>query len=896
MSSHGPARDDAADIPFDHHGVAPKVSASSHGSGALGLVDRDAGPATRVSVLEERLQRAEGRLQRSAERLQRSEERLQQARAGLERMRSLRDAAASRGAQAREQLTALQASARETVAQLRAEKASLREQVRQQHASSSSLLAENKALRKEVAASAAGVGALEGRLQRSEERLQQARAGLERMRSLRDAAASRGAQAREQLNALQASARETVAQLRAEKDSLREQVRQEHASSSSLLAENKALRKEVAASAAGVGALEGRLQRSEERLQQARAGLERMRSSRDAAASRGAQAREQLTALQASARETVAQLKAELVAVRERARAEQAEMREQVQAAKASSSSLAVELVAMRKEMAALTKQRSALEGRVERSEGQREQVRVALEKMRVQRDAVASRHALVREELTALQTSTREAAARWKAEAAELRAQVRAEKASSSSLLAANTKLKKGAAAAATRIGALETKVQHSEERSQQTRDALKKSRDGAAEKQGVLVERLAVSRERIASLGSLWTSARRYAALYRQGLLYDEISNADIDLSADTYLCLLPSTVPAAMTLNRMHGGGARIICDAVENVEVHKHSLAPNLHPPTLDLVNLGAYGALTQVDGIMTVSNSVAKTLSRFGPPVRLQPNYRRYEEPAPAGGLRRRLGLDAESTLLVTTGNVVKGFDTVIDALALLPPTVHLVAFVKMSPPPYEASMRAYIESRGLSGRVHVLGFVPYDELAGVLSEADLGLITLDPENPNHSVSLPNRVFDFTTAGLPFVVPPLAEISALVEQHRCGAVIPEVSAEAWATTIREVLLNISDYRDAMRIARKKLTWESHDDGLIEFLGNPKSVTLLGFRDLSRYQRFLRVTDSLTQRGIHVKAAFFSEDPLPLKNKDAEFYYFSDRYGKSPGLKRVPSVGA
>src|SRR5699024_10195178 len=115
-----------------------------------------------------------------------------------------------------------------------------------------------------------------------------------------------------------------------------------------------------------------------------------------------------------------------------------------------------------------------------------------------------------------------------------------------------------------------------------------------------------------------------------------------------------------------------GGRVICDCVENVEVHRHSLAPNLHPPALEMVNLGAYGALTAVDGLMTVSAAVAETLDRFGPPVRLQPNYRWYEEPAAAGRLRERCRIDPDSTVLVTTGNIVNGFEQVIDAVAQLP--------------------------------------------------------------------------------------------------------------------------------------------------------------------------------------------------------------------------------
>lgn len=419
--------------------------------------------------------------------------------------------------------------------------------------------------------------------------------------------------------------------------------------------------------------------------------------------------------------------------------------------------------------------------------------------------------------------------------------------------------------------------------------KDKLIAMRELAAERREKLVQSLALTRERLVTKSALWDSARRYFALFRQGLLYDEIEKSEVDLRADTYLCLLPSTVPAALSLSRKYGG--RVICDCVENVEVHRHSLAPNLHPPALEMVNLTAYGALATCDGLMTVSESVARTLRRFGPPVRLQPNYRRFEVPVQAGELRARCGIGPEATVLVTTGNVVEGFGTVLDAIALLPRSVHLVALVRLSPRSYELQMREYIANQGLSDRVHLQGFVPYDELAGFLADADLGLITLDPHNPNHSVSLPNRVFDFVTAGLPFIAPPLTDIAEFLREHRCGATITDVSAEAWANAINRVLGDLPAFHLAVAEARAKVTWESLEDDLIEFLGSPRTVTMLGFRDLTRYQRFLRVADSLARRGICVKAAFFSDNPLPIRIPDAEFYHFTDRYGLGPGLTRV-----
>lgn len=431
--------------------------------------------------------------------------------------------------------------------------------------------------------------------------------------------------------------------------------------------------------------------------------------------------------------------------------------------------------------------------------------------------------------------------------------------------------------------------------ERNKATVEKMNAARTVAAERRDKLVDSLSRTRESLVQKAALWNAAKRYFALFRQGLLYDEIEKSDADLSADTYLCLLPSTVPAAMALSRKYGG--RVVCDCVENVEVNRQSLAPNLHPPALEMVNFGAYGALTAVDGIMTVSNAVASTLKRFGPPVRVQPNYRRYEVPDGSTSIRDYLQLDDEATVLVTTGNVINGFERVIDAVSMLPEHIHLAAFVKVSPPSYAKSILEYIENAGVSHRIHLNGFVPYQELAGLLADADAGLITLDPENPNHSVSLPNRVFDFTTAALPFVVPPIPEIAAYVEKHGCGVVLEGVSADAWVEGIKTVLSGLPTFRENIVEARRNVTWESMDDDLFSFLGSPGTVTMLGFRDLSRYQRFLRVADSLTSKGTRVKAAFFSENPMPVKNKDVEFYHFANRYGIGPALSKVPyeSVG-
>lgn len=454
------------------------------------------------------------------------------------------------------------------------------------------------------------------------------------------------------------------------------------------------------------------------------------------------------------------------------------------------------------------------------------------------------------------------------------------------------NSKLRAQADELKERLNVARERLTTAQERTQLVRDRLHQNRTEAENTRRALNEKLETTRGKLRSTSALWKGASKYSALIQQGTLFDMIDASGIDFSADAYLPLLPSSIPAAMMLQQQYGG--RVVCDCVENVEVERHSLAPNLHPPAREMVNLAAYGGLSRCDGLMTVSNAVAKTLSRYGRPVRVQPNYRRFEVPTESHALRGLIGVGDDAIVLATSGGVVQGFESVLEALAQLPANIHLAAFVRIRPFSYEAAVLDRISALGLEDRVHILGFVPYEELASLLADADLGIMILDPDNPNHSVSLPNRVFDFTTSGLPFVAPPIPEIADYVNRHTCGLILSDVSSASWAEAITHALADLPRYKVAMEHARTQVTWETLEEGLIEFLGFPKMVTLLGFRDLSRYQRFLRIADTLTSKGIGVKAAFFSEDPLPLRNPQVEFYHYSDRYGREPGLRRVPTA--
>lgn len=385
-------------------------------------------------------------------------------------------------------------------------------------------------------------------------------------------------------------------------------------------------------------------------------------------------------------------------------------------------------------------------------------------------------------------------------------------------------------------------------------------------------------------------YAASRRFSPLYRQGLLADNARVLGNSVAADSYISLLPSTLPAAFEFQRNFGG--RVFCDHVENVDVHNHSIAPNWDPIALQMTNDVGRGSMADCHGLLTIGDALARTLQQFSRPIFVLKNFREFSEPKADGRLRENLGIPHDSLVLFASGNVVVGFEPVIEALSKLPSHYHLLALIRLKPAVYEEEMLQKVAELNLQDRVHIRPFVEYEELAVLASGADVGLITSDISNPNGAVGLPNRCFDYLTSGLPVVAPAMPDVKALVAEHGFGEILTETTAEQWQSCIQRVVDDLDNYRLRAQAARRILTWESQDEGVFEFLGRPKTITMFGFRDLSRYQRYRRLARTLRRFGCAVNMVFFSEDPDNKNLVEGVSYYFcGDRYGVGPGFRAL-----
>ena len=116
------------------------------------------------------------------------------------------------------------------------------------------------------------------------------------------------------------------------------------------------------------------------------------------------------------------------------------------------------------------------------------------------------------------------------------------------------------------------------------------------------------------------------------------------------------------------------------------------------------------------------------------------------EASAGGGLRRRLGLDPDTSLVLHQGAPARarGCEVLVHAASLLD-GAHVV-FLGDPEPGYGEELSAKIRELGLGDRVRLLPSIALADLLAYTAEADVGVTLLQDTCENHRLALPNKLF------------------------------------------------------------------------------------------------------------------------------------------------------
>jgi glycosyltransferase involved in cell wall biosynthesis len=310
--------------------------------------------------------------------------------------------------------------------------------------------------------------------------------------------------------------------------------------------------------------------------------------------------------------------------------------------------------------------------------------------------------------------------------------------------------------------------------------------------------------------------------------------LAEAARDVHADVYHAHDLDTLAAASWLARRYR--ARLVYDAHElcldqmdlGSDVSSLSRAKQFRQRLLQ----GNYARLeraliAQADAVITVSGSIADELVhryRIADPVLVLNCPRFRDMSARSDYLCQRLSLQPATRILLSQGAVLpaRGQVELVHSLALLPKEYQLV-FLGFNLGTFQEPIRQEITRLGLSSRIHLLDALPPEQLPEATASADLGIILLADLNKNHRFALPNKLFEYIMAGLPFVANDLPEISRVVEQTGAGIIIGQITPAAIAEGVQEALGDPDRHHQmrsaGLNAARTEYNWAQQAQSLL-----------------------------------------------------------------------------
>ncbi|MCU0474243.1 MAG: glycosyltransferase [Bacteroidales bacterium] len=225
-------------------------------------------------------------------------------------------------------------------------------------------------------------------------------------------------------------------------------------------------------------------------------------------------------------------------------------------------------------------------------------------------------------------------------------------------------------------------------------------------------------------------------------------------------------------------------------------------------------------------VMTVCDSIAE---KYEVEYGLRPlTVRNISKTAKniSGFSRDELGIAKEHLLLILQGggiNTDRGGEELIEAIS----KTENVSLLIVGSGDVLQILNNRVMELNLSERVRFIPKVPWQELLRYTKSADAGLSLDKNTNPNYTFSLPNKLFDYISAGIPVIASDLIEIKRIVEGNMCGIIIPAVTADEISIAVKK-LRDDRDFLNKLKQntvnASKYLNWEKESEKVIDFYSN------------------------------------------------------------------------
>jgi glycosyltransferase involved in cell wall biosynthesis len=185
--------------------------------------------------------------------------------------------------------------------------------------------------------------------------------------------------------------------------------------------------------------------------------------------------------------------------------------------------------------------------------------------------------------------------------------------------------------------------------------------------------------------------------------------------------------------------------------------------------------------------------------------------------------RKEIGIGSENLFVVLQGtgiNADRGGEELVDALKMTDGIVLLIIGSGDVLP----LLKVKVRDLDISNKVRFIPALPWEEMMRYSKSADVGLSLDKDTNLNYRFSLPNKLFDYISAGIPVIAGNLQEVKKIIEEKECGIIIPDISPIEISKAIirlRDDRLLLNKLKTNAVKTSEELSWEKESNKVTAF---------------------------------------------------------------------------
>ena len=156
--------------------------------------------------------------------------------------------------------------------------------------------------------------------------------------------------------------------------------------------------------------------------------------------------------------------------------------------------------------------------------------------------------------------------------------------------------------------------------------------------------------------------------------------------------------------------------------------------------------------------------------------------------------RSNLGLDADDFVLLYQGDINpgRGLFIMLEVMKQLPSNFK---FIVLGNGMLLPTLKDKCKNESIKN-VRFLGRISYKDLMTYTQIADLGINLIEPINESKRLSLPNKLFEYMSVGVPFLSNDLPEPKLLVEKYKCGVLVDYSDTQSIVERLKELSMDRS----------------------------------------------------------------------------------------------------